>query len=112
MRLNAASIAVLAILGVIAAALKITATVKASRARELPKTLRVIFVLRTAFFFLVVAVGLDNYFLPPMWQYPAVGFKLFLTLVGVWIALLVALPILMWKHRNANAHKQVGVKTQ
>ncbi|MGB6877761.1 MAG: hypothetical protein WBD87_17190 [Candidatus Acidiferrales bacterium] len=109
MHLNAASIVVLVTLGIGAATLKIFATVKVSRAGKLPKIARIVFVLRTVFFFLVVAVGLDHYLLPATWQYPAFGFKLFLTVIGIWIALVTAFPILLWRHRKIDTPKQIGV---
>jgi len=111
MRLNTSGIAVLLVLCLVAVASKIISTIAVSRHRELPRSLRVLLTVRTVLFVLIIVVGLDDYFLPSAWQYPAIGFKLFLTLVGIWIALLAAFPILSWRHRNASIRKQIGVKT-
>ena len=111
MYLNTTGIVVLLVLCLVAVASKITSTIAVSRHREQPRSLRTLLIVRAVLFVLIVAVGLEHYFLPSALQYSVVGFKFFLTLVGIWIALLVAFPILMWKHRNANAHKQTGVKT-
>jgi len=111
MHLNTTGIVVLLVLCLIAVTSKITSTIAVWRHRELPRSLRALLIVRAVLFVLIFAVGLEHYFLPSAWQYPAVGFKLFLTLVGIWIALLAAFPILLWRHRNASARKQVGVKT-
>ncbi|MHB8411001.1 MAG: hypothetical protein ACYDDI_03535 [Candidatus Acidiferrales bacterium] len=110
MHLNAASIIVLVILAVVAAAIRVIVTIKVSRVTELPRAARIVFILRTVFFFLVVAVGLDNYFLPSAWQFPAFGFKLFLALIGIWMSLMIAFPILTWRYRNAGAPKQSSAR--
>ncbi|MHB8526986.1 MAG: hypothetical protein ACYDD2_12615 [Candidatus Acidiferrales bacterium] len=112
MHLSAASITVLVILAVVAAAIRVIVAIKVSRATELPRAARIIFILRTVFFFLVVAAGLDNYFLPSAWQFPAVGIKLFLTLIGIWMSLMIAFPILTWKYRNTCAPKQSSARIQ
>ena len=112
MHLSDASITVLVILAVAAAAIRIMVTVKVSRATALPRAARIVFVLRTVFFFLVVAAGLDSYFLPSAWQFPALGFKLFLSLVGIWMSLMIAFPILTWKYKNAGAPKQSSARIQ
>ncbi len=110
MHLNTTGIVVLLVLCLVAVASKITSTIAVSRHRELPRSLRALLTVRAVLFVLIIVAGLDDYFLPSAWQYPAVGFKLFLTLIGIWIALLATFPILLWRHRNAGIRKQIGVK--
>lgn len=110
--MNIPEILIFLILGLVAATIKILATREIARRPEFPRPLRAVSVLRTVFFFLFVAVGLGESFVPSAWRFPSVGFDLFLALVGIWMSLMITFPILAWRYGNAFAHREKIGKAQ
>ncbi|MFZ0211679.1 MAG: hypothetical protein WBE20_08725 [Candidatus Acidiferrales bacterium] len=106
MRLNTATIVILVVLGIVAATMKVVATIKVSRCANLPRAARIVFVLRTIFLFVLVAVGLARFFLPPVWQFSIFGTTTFITLIGILVVLWMAYPLLIWKGQKAESQDE------
>jgi len=104
MHLTTARVIVLVAIGVIAAITKIVSTVKVSHNSVVPKPARIVFVL--------VALALARFFLPPVWQFSFLGMRTFIALIGLLVIFWLAYVFLIWKGRKTvlQKHDIAGIR--
>jgi len=112
MHLTTARVIVLVAIGVIAAITKIVSTVKVSHNLVVPKPARIVFVLRTILLFVLVALALARFFLPPVWQFSFLGMRTFIALIGLLVIFWLAYVFLIWKGRKTvlQKHDVAGIR--
>ncbi|HEV2287684.1 MAG TPA: hypothetical protein VGR81_01885 [Candidatus Acidoferrales bacterium] len=105
MHFPAAKFVTLAVIGVIAATMKIVSTVRVSRSAAVSKAARAVYLVQTIFLFTLVGLALARFFFPPVWQFSIFDTRTFVVLIGILVILWLAYLALLWRGRKTMLQK-------
>lgn len=105
MHFRAVKLVALAVIGVVAATMKIVSTVRVSRSAAVSKAARAVYLVQTIFLFVLVGLALARFFLPPVWQFSIFDTRTFVALIGILVILWLAYVVLVWKGRRSVLQK-------